>query len=208
VPNRDESSATLTPADKLPLLPGKIASETESSVNSQAESTQLSPLAASVDSNSGGESLLPPATIPESATETVGSPPADDGESAAATSEVTAPALLTKDRFEFENRRVTVSESSAIATLVLRRLGDPRGETTVSWWTVEETAVADEDYANFGVLVETFGDGEEVREIYIPLVVDSIAERTERFHVELSYDSMSADRAGRRAEIIIVDDDS
>jgi hypothetical protein len=121
---------------------------------------------------------------------------ADDSEPEAA-----SPAGV--ESFEFAQQGVTVSEGSAIASLVILRTGSTSGERSVSWWTVGDTAVADEDFASFGASIETFGDGEQSRTIHIPLVVDSIAEPEERFFVELSYDSIPDGQVGARAEVVI-----
>jgi len=100
-----------------------------------------------------------------------------------------------------------VFENSATATLVIRRTGSMGGEKSLSWWTTSDTAVADEDFASFGILTETFADGERNRAIHIPLVVDAIAEPAERFFVTLRYESMSNAQASTRAELVVLDDD-
>jgi len=109
--------------------------------------------------------------------------------------------------FEFAQTRRTVFEDSAIATLVIRRTGSTGGEKSLSWWTTGDTAVADEDFASFGTLTETFADGEQSRAIHIPLVVDEIVEPAERFFVTLRYDSTLNAPANSRAELVILDDD-
>ncbi len=125
-----------------------------------------------------------------------------------ASSEATAVATeLAPSGFEFAQTRLTVSEDSATATLVIRRTGSMGGEQSLSWWTTSDTAVADEDFASFGILTETFADGERNRAIHIPLVGDAIAEPTERFFVTLRYESMPNAQANARAELVVLDDD-
>jgi serine/threonine protein kinase len=138
-------------------------------------------------------------------TQATDAPPTDDSQAASPAAAAILPAVV--ESFAFTQRGVTVSEDAAIASLVIRRLGTAAGESSVTWWTIGDTAVADEDFAGFGTQVETFGDGESSRVIHVPLVVDSIAEPTERFFVGLGYDSMTDDRTETRAEIVILDDD-
>jgi hypothetical protein len=124
----------------------------------------------------------------------------------AAAAVAAAPAASTP-RFEFAERTVTVSEREPSARVVIRRTGSLAEEASVVWWTVDRTALADEDYAVLGARIEHFAAGEETRAIYVPLVADSVAEQRESFFVNLGADRAGS-RAGVRLEVVVLDDDS
>jgi hypothetical protein len=154
----------------------------------------------------------PPAVSP--AAEPAAPPPAPDA--ATPRQEATAlPAPIPVDppepaRFEFAGRSLTVSESETTARVVIRRVGARDMEASVVWWTSDDTATADDDYADLGARIETFAAGEESRTIFIPLVADVLPERRERLFVNLGPAGEQSPRLepSLRLEIVIVDDDS
>jgi hypothetical protein len=111
------------------------------------------------------------------------------------------------DGFEFVEQTMSISESMPAVPVVIRRLGSTLGESTVTWWTLDGTAIADEDYVGFGARIETFRAGEVEHTILLPLIMDSIEEPPERFYVQLDYDSTLGQSAAAQLEITVVDDD-
>ena len=88
-------------------------------------------------------------------------------------------------QFAFDLPVVTVSERTGAVSIVVRRSGDLSVPASVIWWASDDTARADDDYAELGRRVERFAAGEDVRTILIPLISDSAPERTEAFFVYL-----------------------
>ena len=84
---------------------------------------------------------------------------------------------------------VAFRENQAAAAIVIERSA-ASAPATIVWWTSDNTAVADKDYANLGQRTERFAAGEHSRTVFVPLVVDSLPERTESFYVYLGrYDA-------------------
>jgi hypothetical protein len=79
----------------------------------------------------------------------------------------------------------TVRERNGMAYFVVRRTGDYSGVSSVDFDTVDDSALAAEDYiATSGSL--TFAAGEIVKLIAVPIINDKLAESVETFTVELS----------------------
>jgi fermentation-respiration switch protein FrsA (DUF1100 family) len=113
-------------------------------------------------------------------------------------------------RFAFATGRVTITEGQAIAAVTIRRIGGSLDPAAVVWWASDGTATGDDDYANFGRRVENFAAGEEARTIHIPIVVDSVAESTESFYLNLGESRQPGRRLepAEQIEIVIRDDDA
>ena len=111
-------------------------------------------------------------------------------------------------RAAFARRESVVSESAGAVAVEIRR-NDASGPLTVAWWTSDGTAVAGEDYANFGAVIETFAPGESRRTVYVPITADTLPEETETFYVYLR----GGPETGRatddvtRMTVTIIDDD-
>jgi hypothetical protein len=86
--------------------------------------------------------------------------------------------------FRFVNSVITVSEGQGAAPVMIER-SDETAPASLVWWTSADTAVAGEDYADFGQSTETFAAGEKSRVLLVPLVSDSVREDREGFHVYL-----------------------
>ncbi len=111
-------------------------------------------------------------------------------------------------RFSFLQPVATVSESEVAARIVIRRSGDATAAATIAWWTGDDTAIADEDYADLGARVERFEPGELSRTVFVPLTNDTAAESTKSFNVYLGRGESTQSGvplSGMRVEI--VDDD-
>jgi serine/threonine protein kinase len=108
----------------------------------------------------------------------------------------------------FAEAAVTAAESEGIVKLEITRAGGT-GELSVTWWTTEGTANAEDDYADFGDVVETFRNGEESRVIFIPVTSDRVPEGREFFRVHLRANPVGSARLGEITQVTVtlVDDD-
>ena len=110
---------------------------------------------------------------------------------------------------EFERSSVTVREGDGAAAIVIRRIGDASSPVTLTWWPSDQTAVADDDYADLGHRVERLAAGEDRRTILVPLIGDAAPERTESFYVYLGRANASRSELSvvSSVRVDIVDDD-
>jgi Protein tyrosine and serine/threonine kinase/Calx-beta domain len=111
-------------------------------------------------------------------------------------------------RFSFTQSVATVRESDVAARIVIHRSGDLSGTADVAWWTGEDSAKAEQDYADLGARVERFEPGERNRTVFVPLTNDAIAEPGKSFQVFLGHGESAREgepASGMRVEIL--DDD-
>ena len=127
--------------------------------------------------------------------------PADTTQQPAASPSGDGPGTL-----EFAADTVTVSESDSMARVKVRRRGGATGEISFAWRTLDDSALAGEDYAA-AELRETMAEGQTSATLLIPLVADSVAENTEL--LDLVIEDPSGARLGSvtRVPVIIIDDD-
>ena len=109
----------------------------------------------------------------------------------------------------FARSTVTAAESEGVVALEIRRTDDIDRPARVIWWTSGDTARPEDDYANFGPVVETFRSGEQSRRILIPIVSDRMAEGREQFRVHLREGNGGNARLGAITQVTVtlVDDD-
>ncbi len=145
-----------------------------------AETTGAASAAAAVSTPQPAQTPLPTEIVEPNVVATVRdtprSVPAERAEPAG--SSVASPG------FRFAQPVMTVSEGQTAAAIVIER-SIASSPATVVWWTSGDTAIADEDYANLGQRTERFAAGEQSRTIYVPLVADTLPERSESFFVYL-----------------------
>jgi len=111
-------------------------------------------------------------------------------------------------RLGFAADTVTVSESARVAPLRVVRRGGAEGTVSFRWRTIDDSAVADRDYAALGTVWESIGAGATSKTLLVPIVSDSTAESTELFDVVLEDPTGGATLdAITRITVIIVDDD-
>lgn len=115
-------------------------------------------------------------------------------------------ALIAPPTIAFARETVTVREGQDMASIVIQRHGNVDSEIPVFWWTGDNTAIADLDYAEFGVRTETLAAGVETMSLYVPLISDSLAEQRESFYVFVSSD-LGPETISDRLEVIVNDDD-
>lgn len=97
-------------------------------------------------------------------------------------------------------------EASGTVTFAVRRTGDTRGGSSVTWAPASGTATAGADFAPAGGTV-TFGPGETVKEVAIPIVNDSVREQPETFTIALSNPTDASVVSPGSATVTIFDDD-
>jgi serine/threonine protein kinase len=144
----------------------------------------------------------PPSTDPGAAvSEPTIAEPADTTQQPAASPSGDGPGTL-----EFAADTVTVSESDSMARVKVRRRGGATGAISFAWRTLDDSALAGEDYAA-AELRETMAEGQTSATLLIPLVADSVAENTEL--LDLVIEDPSGARLGSvtRVPVIIIDDD-
>ncbi len=111
-------------------------------------------------------------------------------------------------RLGFATETITVSESARVAPLRVVRRGGAEGSVSFRWRTIDDSAVADRDYAALGTIWDSIGAGETSKTLLVPIVSDSIAESTELFDVVIEVPTGGATLGAiTRITVIIVDDD-
>jgi len=163
----------------------------------------------SAEGNSQTENLAPVEEAQQAqetaTTVTESSADVDESVEFVADSPIDAP-LPAPPTVSFARDAIMVREGQDMAAVVLQRLGNTEAETPVFWWTGDNTAIADLDYADLGVRSETFGTGVESISLYVPLISDSLAEQRESFYVFVASD-LEPGTVSDRIEVIVNDDD-
>jgi len=160
------------------------------------------PDAAAVDTPAVEAAATPPSTHPGAAvSEPTIAEPADTTPQPVASPSGDGPGVL-----EFVADTATVSESDSIARVKVRRRGGAAGEISFAWRTIDDSALAGEDYAA-AERRETMAEGQTSATLLIPIVADSVAENTEL--LDLVIEDPSGARLGSvtRVPVIIIDDD-
>ena len=104
---------------------------------------------------------------------------------------------------------VTVNENQRVARVTVVRSGDLRRRLDFVWYTIEATAHAGDDYADFGARIESFGPGETKRTLSVPLASDAVPEPSETFYVRVEVEQEAGHRGEpTTAEVRIIDDDA
>jgi hypothetical protein len=87
---------------------------------------------------------------------------------------------------QFTTSSYQVSDTAPAARVVVRRAGSSdRDDVRFVWWTVEDSAKADEDYAPLGVRTEVLPSGADDVTIYIPIISNPLRHQTASFYVAL-----------------------
>ncbi len=196
------------PAQDMPLetVPGEeiaVASLVPGvAIPSSADLTEqeLAPLA---DSQTPEEAIV----VRKESVEDVAESVEDVAESVAAvaTRQIDS-ALNAPPSIAFAREAVTVREGQDMASVVIQRHGNVDSEIPIFWWTGDNTAIADLDYAELGVRTETFAAGGESMSLYVPLISDSLAEQRESFYVFVASD-LGPETVSDRLEVFVDDDD-
>jgi hypothetical protein len=111
-------------------------------------------------------------------------------------------------RLGFEADTITVSESAGAVPVRVVRRGGAAGTVSFSWRTIDDSAVAERDYAAPGSVRGSIGPGETSKTLLIPIVSDAVAESTELFDVVIEDPTAGATLGTiTQVTVIIVDDD-
>ena len=103
---------------------------------------------------------------------------------------------------------IRLSESDGVAVVDFLRSGGTEGSVAVSYRTIPVTADELSDYAGVDWTEVRFAPGQETARQFVPLVGDSLSERTENFVVEIGRPQDGAELgAVTRMRIVILDDD-
>ena len=199
----EQAPAVTDTAPAMVLAPGASAPPPSSQAQPMPEAAE--PVAAAPSPDPGARLEAPAATTPAQAP--TPQPVVAEQRPAAAPPVVNA-APAGPSRFGFQQSVTTVREGDVAARIVIRRSGNLSGAATVSWWTVEGTALADSDYADLGARVEQFAPGEASRTVYVPLTNDAVAEPAKSFGVRLGRrDGALAGESTWEMRVDVVDDD-
>ena len=197
-----QAPAVTDPAPAMVLAPG--ASAPPPSSPAQPEPQAPAPAGAAPSVDTGAE---PGASAAATPVEPPPQPVIVEQRPAAAPS-VARAAPTGPTRFSFPQSVTTVREGDVAARIVIRRSGDLSGAASVSWWTVDGTALADSDYADLGARIERFNPGEASRTVYVPLTNDAVAEPAKSFGVRLGRrDGATAGESTWEMRVDVVDDD-
>ena len=111
-------------------------------------------------------------------------------------------------RLGFAADTITVSESAGVVPLRVVRRGGAAGTVSFGWRTIDDSAVADRDYAGLGTVQGSIGPGETSKTLLIPIVSDAVRESTELFDVVIEDPTAGATLGNiTQITVIIVDDD-
>ena len=78
-----------------------------------------------------------------------------------------------------------VADMAPAARVVVRRTGSARDAVRFVWWTEEDSAKANVDYAPLGVRTEDIPSGADHITIYIPIISNPLRHQTAQFYVAL-----------------------
>ncbi len=197
-----QAPAVTDPAPAMVLAPGANAPPPPRPA--QPEPQAPAPAGAAPSLDGGAEPGAPAATAPIEPPP----PPVIAEQRPAAAPSVARAAPAGPTRFSFPQSVTSVREGDVAARIVIRRSGDLSGAASVSWWTVDGTALADSDYADLGARIERFEPGEASRTVYVPLTNDAVAEPAKSFGVRLGRrDGAAAGESTWEMRVDVVDDD-
>lgn len=191
----EESNLTLVDENGAGVATDELLGEENSLVDAIESPTEGEPL--QVES----EFSLAPTMVTEAAPDDVGIDLMEAVEIPVAAAEIT------RDDVVFDKQSLTVKESQQTAAISLRRSGNADKSATIIWWTGENTARTDLDYAELGVRTEYFKAGQKSMTVYVPIVSDSVSEGTESFYV-YAQSNLAPKNEINAMEVFVVDDDS
>jgi serine/threonine protein kinase len=96
-----------------------------------------------------------------------------------------------------------VDDGSPAARVVVRRHGGSQNELRFVWWTVDDTAKADVDYAPLGRRTEYIPSGQDQVTIYVPIISNPLRHETATFYVALGDPHGDNDTSSARASVTI-----
>jgi serine/threonine protein kinase len=85
----------------------------------------------------------------------------------------------------FATSSYAVADGAPAARLLIRRTGSFKGDLRFAWWTEEDSAKADVDYAPLGRRIEHIPPGADSVAIFVPIISNPLRHRSETFYVAL-----------------------
>jgi hypothetical protein len=107
----------------------------------------------------------------------------------------------------FAQEEYTVSATSSVARLTIKRSGSLDKETIFHWRTVGGSARPERDYVSFDDAADRFAPGQRNAQILVPIVNDSQRRGTEYFDVEITDATTASLGSVVRATVVIVSED-
>ena len=104
----------------------------------------------------------------------------------------------------FVEDTVTAYENTGMAAFSVRRRGAIGDEASIIWWTADNSAVANRDYADLGARTEKLRAGQTNLTIYVPLVVDTEPEPRESFYVYVG-SALAPKHSFDKLEVFVID---
>lgn len=114
---------------------------------------------------------------------------------------VLAPMAPAHPAFAASSYDVPVGDPAA--RIVIRRLGNTQTELSFVWWTEDNSARADVDYASLGHTTEKMAAGEDAITVFVPIISNSLRSRPVQFDVVLAAATTQPDVASARATVTI-----
>ncbi|MGH8143111.1 MAG: Calx-beta domain-containing protein, partial [Steroidobacteraceae bacterium] len=97
-----------------------------------------------------------------------------------------------------------VTDTAPAARVVVRRTGSADNDIRFVWWTMEDSAKADVDFAPLGVRTEVIPRGADNITIYIPIISNPLRHQTATFFVALGAPGTGqSDTPAQRASVTI-----
>ncbi|MGH8206096.1 MAG: Calx-beta domain-containing protein, partial [Steroidobacteraceae bacterium] len=97
-----------------------------------------------------------------------------------------------------------VTDTAPAARVVVRRTGSADNDIRFVWWTMEDSAKADVDFAPLGVRTEVIPRGADNITIYIPIISNPLRHQTATFFVALGAPgTWQSDTPAQRASVTI-----
>jgi serine/threonine protein kinase len=128
-------------------------------------------------------------------------------DAAATTAVIRSQALARAGSVSLQQANIVVSERATQAVVRIQRRDDLQGSVTVQWRTVPGTAQPGIDYSPIGSGSVSIPENQDIRVLYIPLIVNDASKSNEWFDLELTGVTGGA-RIGpvTRTRITILDD--
>jgi len=107
----------------------------------------------------------------------------------------------------FDAAAMVVSRRAVAAAIPVRRLDQPDRRVSVTWRTMDGTALAGRDYGGPQTGLASFAEGQKVHVIYVPIVNEAEATGDRTFTVELTAASPRASLGSIRRLIVTIEND-
>lgn len=104
---------------------------------------------------------------------------------------------------EFSSATYEVNDTAPAARVVVRRSGASQDELRFVWWTLDDTAKADVDYAPLGRRTEHMLPGQDHMTLYVPIISNPLRHETATFYVALARAGATKDSPSARASVTI-----